>query len=308
MGTPDFAVPTLELLAKNFNISLVVTTPDKQAGRGLKLQPSPIKLKALELQLPIAQPISLKDPSFVEQLRDINPDFIVVVAFRIVPNEILSIPKYGTINLHPSLLPKYRGPSPIQWAIINDEKITGVTTILLNDQIDGGPILLQNTEPIYDTDNFESLHNRLKIKGAQLVIDSIIGLVENTINPKKQEQIYEQEKIYAPKITKEICKLDLNKSCKYNWRVVRALSPKPAAFVYLINSQKNNLVLKIFDAEYKITNSMPGQFIILDKNTFAIGCSDGILIPKTLALEGRKTMSNSDCLRGLQEKEKLFFQ
>jgi len=308
MGTPDFAVPTLELLAKNFNISLVVTTPDKQAGRGLKLQPSPIKLKALELQLPLAQPISLKDPSFVEQLRDINPDFIVVVAFRIVPNEILSIPKYGTINLHPSLLPKYRGPSPIQWAIINDEKITGVTTILLNDQIDGGPILLQNTEPIYDTDNFESLHNRLKVKGAQLVIDSIIGLVENTINPKKQEQIYEQEKIYAPKITKEICKLDLNKSCKYNWRVVQALSPKPAAFVYLINSQKNNLVLKIFDAEYKITNSMPGQFIILDKNTFAIGCSDGILIPKTLALEGRKTMSNSDCLRGLQEKEKLFFQ
>ena len=308
MGTPDFAVPTLELLAKNFNISLVVTTPDKQAGRGLKLQPSPIKLKALELQLPLAQPISLKDPSFVEQLRDINPDFIVVVAFRIVPNEILSIPKYGTINLHPSLLPKYRGPSPIQWAIINDEKITGVTTILLNDQIDGGPILLQNTEPIYDTDNFESLHNRLKVKGAQLVIDSIIGLVENTINPKKQEQIYEQEKIYAPKITKEICKLDLNKYCKYNWRVVRALSPKPAAFVYLINSQKNNLVLKIFDAEYKITNSMPGQFIILDKNTFAIGCSDGILIPKTLALEGRKTMSNSDCLRGLQEKEKLFFQ
>jgi len=128
----------------------------------LKLQPSPIKLKALELQLPIAQPISLKDPSFVEQLRDINPDFIVVVAFRIVPNEILSIPKYGTINLHPSLLPKYRGPSPIQWAIINDEKITGVTTILLNDQIDGGPILLQIHEPIYDTDNFESLHNRLK--------------------------------------------------------------------------------------------------------------------------------------------------
>jgi len=194
MGTPDFAVPTLELLAKNFNISLVVTTPDKQAGRGLKLQPSPIKLKALELQLPIAQPISLKDPSFVEQLRDINPDFIVVVAFRIVPNEILSIPKYGTINLHPSLLPKYRGPSPIQWAIINDEKITGVTTILLNDQIDGGPILLQNTEPIYDTDNFESLHNRLKIKGAQLVIDSIIGLVENTINPKNKNKFMNKKK------------------------------------------------------------------------------------------------------------------
>jgi len=120
---------------------------------------------------------------------------------------------------------------------------------------------------------------------------------------------YSEEQMNAlVKITKEICKLDLNKSCKYNWRVVRALSPKPAAFVYLINSQKNNLVLKIFDAEYKITNSMPGQFIILDKNTFAIGCSDGILIPKTLALEGRKTMSNSDCLRGLQEKEKLFFQ
>jgi len=308
MGTPDFAVPTLELLAKNFNISLVVTTPDKQAGRGLKMQPSPVKFKASELHLPLAQPISLKDPSFVEQLKNFNPDFIVVVAFRIVPNEILSIPKYGTINLHPSLLPKYRGPSPMQWAIINGEESTGVTTILLNEQIDGGPILLQNTEPIHNTDNFQSLHDRLKIKGAQLVVDSIIGLVNNTINPIKQELIYEQEKFYAPKITKEICKLDLDKSCKYNWRVVRALSPKPAAFVYLINSKKNKLVLKIFDADYKLCNSMPGQFIILDKNTFAIGCSDGILIPKTVALEGRKKMSKSEFLRGLQEKEKLFFQ
>ncbi|MGB4229483.1 MAG: hypothetical protein WBJ63_02825, partial [Bacteroidales bacterium] len=153
-----------------------------------------------------------------------------------------------------------------------------------------------------------SLHDRLKIKGAQLVVDSIIGLVNNTINPTPQGQIYEQEKFYAPKITKEISKLDLYKSCKYNWRVVRALSPKPAAFVYLINSKKNKLVLKIFDADYKLCNSMPGQFIILDKNTFAIGCSDGILIPKTVALEGRKKMSKSEFLRGLQEKEKLFFQ
>lgn len=308
MGTPDFAVPTLELLAKNFNISLVVTTPDKQAGRGLKIQSSSVKTKALELNLPVAQPKSLKDPNFIEQIKQLNPDFIVVVAFRIVPNDIISIPKYGTINLHPSLLPKYRGPSPIQWAIINNEKITGVTTILLNEQIDGGPILLQNTEPIYDSDNFQSLHDRLKIKGAQLVVDSIIGLVDNTINPIPQEQIYEQEKCYAPKITKEISKLDLNKSCVYNWCVVRALYPKPAAFVYLINSQKNKFVLKIFDTDYKLTNSIAGQFIILDKNTFAIGCSDGILIPRTVALEGRKMMSNSDFLRGLQEKEKLFFQ
>ncbi len=308
MGTPDFAVPTLELLAQNFNISLVVTMPDKQAGRGLKIQSSPVKLKALELNLPLAQPLSLKDPVFIEQVKLLNPDFIVVVAFRIVPNVLLSIPKFGTINLHPSLLPKYRGPSPIQWAIINGEKITGVTTILLNEQIDGGPILLQTTEPIFDSDNFQSLHDRLKVKGAQLVVDSINGLVCHNITPQKQIPSHESENSYAPKITREHCKLDLYKSCNYNWRVVRALSPRPGAFLYLVNSQNNKSLLKIYDADYKFTNSKAGQFFLLDKNSFAIGCSDGILIPKTVALEGRKPMNSSDFLRGLQNKENLYFE
>lgn len=308
MGTPDFAVPTLELLAQNFNISLVVTMPDKQAGRGLKMQSSAVKTKALELNLPLAQPNSLKDNNFIEQVKQLNPDFIVVVAFRIVPDVLLSIPKYGTINLHPSLLPKYRGPSPIQWAIINGEKITGVTTILLNDQIDSGPILLQSTEPIYDTDNFQSLHDRLKVKGAQLVVDSINGLVNHTIKPQNQISSLESDNLYAPKITRELCKLDLAGSCVYNWRVVRALSPRPGAFVYLVNSQNHKSILKIYDADYKFTNSKAGQFSLLDKNTFAIGCSDGILIPKTLALEGRKPMNSSDFLRGLQNKENLLFE
>ncbi|HHW59856.1 MAG: methionyl-tRNA formyltransferase [Bacteroidales bacterium] len=307
MGTPDFAVPSLELLATHHNILLVVTTPDKPAGRGLKIQYSPIKTKALELQLPVSQPVLLKDPDFINQIKNINPDFIIVVAFRIIPDEIFKIPKLGTINLHPSLLPKYRGPSPIQWAIINGENQTGVTTIFLNEKIDSGPILLQETEPIYDNDNFLTLHNRLKIKGAKLLLETINGVIDNTITPKMQDNLVKQNNLYAPKITKEMTKLDLSRSCVYNWRVIRALYPKPAAYIYLVDDNKKK-ILKILEADYDLRISNPGDFTLLDKHNFAIGCSDGILIPKTVALEGRKVMTSSEFLRGMHFSKIMHFE
>ena len=268
MGTPDFAVPTLELLAKNFNISLVVTTPDKQAGRGLKLQPSPIKLKALELQSPIAQPISLKDPSFLEQLKDINPDFIVVVAFRIVPNEILSIPKYGTINLHPSLLPKYRGAGILTAPIINGDRETGISLIQLTKKLDAGPVIARRVIPLSPTETNESLATKIANEAALMLPDTLYQYAQGLLVPKEQD---DSQATYVGLVRPQDARIDWRKSAQEIERLIRAMQPKPGAWTMWDGQRLKIIASQVADS----AGFKPGRVEYVN-NQLLVGTGQGL--------------------------------
>ena len=305
MGTSEFGVPTLDQIVNNFNLLAIVTNYDKPSGRGLKIRNSAVKEYALKKNIELLQPKNLKDQSFVEKIKNFKPDFIIVVAFRMLPKVIWSIPNLGTINLHASLLPDYRGAAPINWALINGEKYTGVTTFFIDDKIDTGDILLQKRIKINKTDNAEDLHNSLSKIGSLLMFETINKVVNNSIKPIKQGS----NKIYktAYKLNKENVKINWERRPIEIYNKIRGLSPYPGARTTIIDTKfkiKKNII--IYDCDYKLINNglNPGH-IIISKNNFKISCIDGFIQLKEIKIEGKKRMKIKSFLNGYNVNNEL---
>ena len=300
MGTPDFAVGALDTIYKSeHQILAAVTAPDKPSGRGQKISSSPVKKYAEEKGLPILQPTNLKDDSFIKTIKDFNPDLIVVVAFRMLPEVLWKLPKFGTINLHASLLPDYRGAAPINWAIINGETNTGLTTFFINEVIDSGNIILQKEIEICDNDNFETLHNKLMDLSYGIILDTLSIIEKKEIQAKKQ--IFDNEKNKpAPKLNKENTRINWNSNAFDIHNLVRGLSPIPGAWTKIFINDLEH-VLKILETKYqndKISHETAGKIIIRDKNTISVVCKNGTLNILKLQLSGRKVMTSDEFLRG----------
>ena len=290
-GTPDFAVKSLERIFLSDNkICAVVTAPDKERGRGRKVSYTAVKEFALKNNLKLLQPDSLKEEKFIEELRNLQADIFVIVAFRILPRSVFTLPNNGSFNLHGSLLPKLRGAAPIQWSLINGEKETGLTTFFLQEKVDTGNIILQEKIVISDDDNFGSLHDRMSLVGADLVIRTIDLIKQNKINILKQDESLATP---APKITKEICNINWNKTAVEIHNLVRGLSPFPGAF--FIHEEKIYKVYKSMVVQS--LNLEAGQIKTTTKDLF-IGCGNGTLSIIEIQPEGRKRMNVEDFLRG----------
>ncbi len=298
MGTPDFAVASLDAIVKaGYDVAAVVTVPDRQTGRGLKVTFSPVKEYALQHSIPLLQPEKLRDPNFLDALKAIGADLFVVVAFRMLPQVVWAMPPLGTFNLHASLLPQYRGAAPINWAIINGEKETGVTTFLLNEKIDEGKVLMQRHTPINDNDTAETLHDRLAEMGAKLTVETLEALFEGTIEPKPQT-IPDTLKA-APKIFKQDCAIDWRRDGKYIVNFVRGLSPYPAATTTMTDTKGENISMKIFATEFeKAENSIAGEIKSDGKKMLKIGVNDGFIKILSLQISGKKKISVDEFLRG----------
>lgn len=298
LGTPEFAVASLKRLVDNgCNIVGVITAPDKPAGRGMVLQESAVKKYALEQDLKVLQPEKLKNPLFIEELKSLNADLQIVVAFRMLPEMVWNMPVMGTINVHGSLLPKYRGAAPINWAIINGEKFTGVTTFKLKHEIDTGNILLNSKIEITEKMNAGELHDVMKEEGANLLLKTIEGIANNTLVEQEQNDIdlLASNLPHAPKIFTETCLIDFNKTVEEVYNLVRGLSPYPTAYTTL-----NNKKLKIFACEKEIneTNTLNGNIVSDNKTFLKISCSNGFIKLLDIQLEGKKRMLIEDFLRG----------
>ena len=298
MGTPEFAVASLDALLKaGANVVAVITAPDKPGGRGMEMQQSAVKKFALQKDLPVLQPEKLKNEAFLEELRLYKADLQIVVAFRMLPELVWNMPAKGTINLHGSLLPHYRGAAPINWAVINGEKETGVTTFLLQQQIDTGNILMQANTPIDAEENVGAVYERLMQLGAKLLVKTVEQYAEGTLSPKSQEHfgIMETDIKHAPKIQTSDCKIDWNKSAEYNHNFIRGLSPYPTAFTALHGKK-----LKIFQAKIEASTnvSISGTVSSDGKTYLAFACTDANLHVTELQLEGKKRMAIEDFLRG----------
>ncbi len=305
MGTSEFGLPTLEQIKNNFNLLAVVTNYDKPSGRGLKIKNSAVKEYALKKNIELLQPKNLKDQNFIEKIKKFKPDFIIVVAFRMLPKVIWSIPKHGTINLHASLLPNYRGAAPINWALINGEKYTGVTTFFIDDEIDTGDILLQKKIKINETDNAEDLHNSLSKKGSLLMHKTISRVLNNSIKPSKQESNKAYKTAY--KLNKDNIKINWETKPIEIYNKIRGLSPYPGARTTIIDSKlktKKNII--IYDCDYKLMNNKldPGHIIISKKN-FKISCIDGYILIKDIKIEGKKRMKIKSFLNGFNGNNEL---
>ena len=296
LGTPDFAVESLKaLLQAGYNVVGVVTAPDKRAGRGQKLSESAVKQYAQEQGLPILQPIKLKDPEFIAQLSALKPDLQVVVAFRMLPETVWNLPPQGTVNVHGSLLPKYRGAAPINWAILNGEKETGVSTFKLKHEIDTGDILLQEKMPIGPNETAGELHDRMKVEGAQLLVKTLQELANGTL--KASQQQLNSDIKHAPKLFKTDCEIDWNNTSEQIHNQIRGLSPYPTAFTVL-----GDKTLKIFSAEIEPGKpEIPaGTFSSDHKSYLKFAATDGYLSLKEMQLEGKKKMGIEEFLRGVR--------
>ena len=301
MGTPEFAVASLDaLLAAGLHVVGVITAPDKPGGRGMQLQQSAVKKYAVEHNLPVLQPVKLKDPLFIEQLKSLGADLQIVVAFRMLPEIIWDMPRMGTLNLHGSLLPQYRGAAPINWAVINGEKETGVTIFKLQHEIDTGNILLQKSFPIEYTDNAGEVHDKMKEIGAALLVEAVKALVKNTLTEKPQSEYDVSVLKSAPKFFKEDCQIDFSKTAVEVYNFIRGLSPYPTAYCKL-----EGKALKIFSAEINTEIILPaisqmeaGQMQTDYKTYLAFACADGYIFAKEIQLEGKKRMLVADFLRG----------
>ena len=302
MGTPEFAVASLNALVKSRNkVVAVVTAPDRPASRGLKLQQSAVKEYALKNNLPVLQPEKLKNEEFINALREFNTDLFVVVAFRMLPEVVWKLPKYGTINLHASLLPQYRGAAPINWAIINGEKETGVTTFFINQVIDKGDVLLREKISIAENDNAGTIHDKLMNIGSHLLVKTVDAIADNAIERSSQENIPADLLKPAPKIFREDCHINWNNTAKQVHNFIRGLSPYPTAWTELINKGGKKLVMKIYSATVNHDTVLPpGKLLVKDGVHIYIGCGDVALEIKELQLEGRKTMPVADFLRGFR--------
>ena len=303
-GTPQFAVESLHEINLNYKVNCVVTSPDRKSGRGQKITQSEVKIYAEKNNIKILQPDNLKDKEFINKIIEINPDIIIVVAFRKIPAEIFSIPKYGTINLHASLLPNYRGAAPINWCLINNEVKTGVTTFFINEKIDQGDILLKEEVNISDKDNFGSLYNKLSSIGSRLLITTIKGVLSNSLKASKQD-FNESFKI-APKLSKENTRIDWNKSQKEIIGMIRGLSPKPGAWTILKNGD-NETRMKILEANRvnSFHSKKVGKFII---NNGEIHINSGVdsINCTYIQLENRKVMSAKELINGLKIHENSY--
>lgn len=302
MGTPEFAVESLRLLVeRGYNVVAVVTMPDKPAGRGHKMQFSPVKQYALEHQLPILQPERLKDPAFIEELRGYRADLQIVVAFRMLPQVVWDMPPMGTFNLHASLLPRYRGAAPINWAIINGEKETGITTFFLTHEIDTGKIIQQKRIAIADTDNVGIVHDKLMVLGAEMVCETVDNILAGTIEPVAQETLEDGTPLPpAPKIFKETCHVDWNHTAEQVYNLVRGLSPYPAAWCEWVAPDGQAIGVKIFEASRRECHHdlAPGTLRTDGKKSIEIACTDGFLRLESLQLSGKKRLSAEELLRG----------
>ena len=306
MGTPEFAVESLRnLVENNYDVVGVITMPDKPAGRGHKLQYSAVKEYALEKNLKILQPEKLKDEDFLAELSALKADIQVVVAFRMLPEVVWNMPRLGTFNLHGSLLPQYRGAAPINWAIINGDKQTGVTTFFLTHEIDTGKIILQEKIDILPTDNAGTVHDKLMVLGAELVRKTIDVVISNQVNPEEQNsQITSETKLKsAPKIFKETCEISTQHSALEAHNFIRGLSPYPTAWIsVLIPGQAEKTLLKVYESDYETVNhdSKLGELIIEAKKTAKIALKDGFLYLKSIQAPGKKRMEIGEYLRGLR--------
>lgn len=300
MGTPDFAVAPLRALVEGgYNIVAVVTTPDKPSGRGLKVNESAVKRYAAEVGLPIMQPEKLREEGFVEAFRNLNADLGIVIAFRMLPEIIWAAPKMGTFNLHASLLPQYRGAAPINRAIMNGETVTGVTTFLLNPQIDEGAVLGQVKVEIAPEDNVGTLHDKLMNCGVELVLETVEKLAAGDCAPIEQDAMIEGELKPAPKIFKEDCHIDFSRSGVEIVNLVRGLSPYPAAWA----SMGENLSVKIFEVGFeqgRPDGAENGAIISDEKSYIKVVCADGLIEIKELQISGKRRMNTADLLRGFR--------
>ena len=332
MGTPDFAVESLRALVEGgYNVVAVVTMPDKPVGRhGSVLQPSPVKQYAVEHGLKVMQPEKLKDPAFVEELRSLKADLQIVVAFRMLPEVVWSMPPLGTFNAHASLLPKYRGAAPINWAVINGETETGITTFFLKHEIDTGDIIQQVRIPIEETDNVEVVHDKLMVLSGKLVTETVDNIIAGTVTSIPQDQFKDVPLTPAPKIFRETCRIDWNQPTKRIYDFIRGLSPYPAAWTTLEGKSVKIYEVETLSALKGIspvegeshTGCVPGTISLGTSphglplhgggaprggEGLCVATADGWLNIKTLQLEGKKKMPVADLLRGLKFKENAFF-
>lgn len=306
MGTPDFAVASLKALVDGgYKVVGVITAPDKPAGRGNKFTESAVKKYAVENNLKILQPEKLKNPDFIEELQNLKADLQVVVAFRMLPEVVWNMPPLGTFNLHGSLLPQYRGAAPLNWAVINGETKTGVTTFLLDHEIDTGKIIFKKETPIGENETVGEVHDRLMEIGAKLVVETVEAIAEGNIQPISQTDLIDENAIkHAPKIFKEDCKIDWNKDSESIRNLIRGLSPYPTAWSNLINKKTGTEIqAKIFFA--KKTGSkkvdLPGTINSDGKTFLRIACGNGWLEITDLQLAGKKRMKTDEFLRGFQQ-------
>ncbi len=298
MGTAQFAIPCIDNIKKNnFNLIAVVTSPDKPAGRGLKISESPVKEYAKKNQLNLLQPVNLKDSNFINQIRRLKPDLIVVVAFRMLPEILWSIPTFGSINVHASLLPNYRGAAPINWAIINGEKQTGVTTFFINDRIDTGDVIGQSKIDINKNENAGELHNSLMRLGADLLIKSIDKIFSSKENISTKQLEVKNLKA-APKLNKTNCKINWQDSCINIHNKIRGLSPYPGARSVLDNLNKKIKVI-IYKSDYiKEAHNLNSGSIYIEKDKIKIAVVDGYIYPLLIKFEGKKTMDTKSLING----------
>lgn len=304
MGTPEFAVPSLNKLIENsYDVAAVVTVPDKAAGRGLKFRSSAVKDAAIQVRIPVLQPVNLKDKDFIAELKKIKADLQIVIAFRMLPKEVWEIPAMGTFNLHASLLPQYRGAAPINHAIINGETQTGLTTFFIDDKIDTGEILLQEIVNINEDETAGELHDKLMIKGSELVLKTVdfIASGKAVSTPQKESGILKK----APKIFKEDCRINWNLKLDTLYNFIRGLSPYPAAWTKLNAKQ-----LKIFKVKKEIVHhTFENGKLIVEKDMLKIAVKGGFIIPLELQTEGKRRMVASDWLRGASlDPEKVFIK
>lgn len=306
MGTPDFAVGTLAALLKaNINVVGVITAPDKPAGRGRKINQSAVKKYALEKELTILQPTNLKNEEFIAELESLKANLQIVVAFRMLPKIVWKMPEFGTFNLHASLLPDYRGAAPINWAIINGETKTGVSTFFIDEKIDTGNVILQEEVIIGEDEALGELHDTLMNVGSKLVVKTVQLIEEDNVTTFKQPEIEEKS---APKIFNETCKINWNDSISNIYNLIRGLNPYPAAWTTL-NDNNNEVKVKIYDLKKEIENhTLKNGTIQTSKSEIKVAATGGFLIIESLQLSGKRKMDSKSLLNGFTFSEDAFFQ
>lgn len=307
MGTPEFAVASLEALLKDtFNVVAVVTAPDRPAGRGRKLRASAVKQSAIAHELPVLQPTNLKDPDFLAELQALEVNLLIVVAFRMLPESIWSFPRYGTFNLHASLLPDYRGAAPINWAIINGETRTGATTFFIEQNIDTGNIIFQEELPINDEENAGQLHDRLKTLGADLVVRTSRAIAEGSVPSRSQKHLKSVKK--APKLNRDTCRIDWNQPMQTIFNLIRGLSPYPAAWSTLVNGSEEKQV-KIFTARKTDRPAVGNPGLVrVEGKQLLVNTSDHLIEVLELQLEGKRRMPVVDFINGIEIAKNAFFR
>ena len=306
MGTPDFAVAILDaLINAKYNVVGVITAPDKPAGRGRKIQESAVKKYALEHNLNILQPTNLKSEAFLYELQSLEANLQIVVAFRMLPKNVWQMPKYGTFNLHASLLPDYRGAAPINWAIINGETKTGVTTFFIDEKIDTGNIILQEEVLIGNTEIVGELHDKLMNIGSQLVVETVKQIEQNTVKTTKQSEIEEKP---APKIFSDTCKINWNDSLNTIYNLIRGLNPYPAAWTTLINNNEE-IKVKIYDVKKEFEgHQIKSGSVITSKDEIKVAVNGGFIKIESLQISGKRKMDSKSLLNGFIFNENATMQ